>query len=43
MSDENPLTEHLYAALEADDPDERGFHVRQAAQLFEAKREEVRD
>lgn len=32
------LTEHLDAALEADDAHEREFHVRQAAQLFEARR-----
>lgn len=39
MSNENPLRDHLDAALEADDPDERDYHVRQAAQLFGAKQQ----
>ena len=37
----NPLSDHLYAALDADDPDERDYHVRAASQLFQAKLEGV--
>ena len=37
---ENPLSHHLFAALETDDPDERDYHVN-AAQLFHAKIEGV--
>jgi len=40
-TDDKPLSRHLYAALDADDADERGFHVRQAAQLFAAARAET--
>lgn len=40
---DNPLSDHLYAALEADDPDERDYHVRAASQLFQAKLEGVGD
>jgi hypothetical protein len=39
----NALSDHLYAALDAEDDDERDFHVRQAAQLFTAKCEGVSD
>jgi hypothetical protein len=37
----NALSNHLWAALDAEDEDERDFHVRQAAQLFKAKCEGV--
>lgn len=41
MKGRNPLSDHLHAALEAEDADERDYHVRAAAQLFHARLEGV--
>jgi len=36
-AERNPVSEHLFAALDAEDEEERLYHIREASQLFKAR------